>query len=180
MGEDNPGDPMEDVMAIPTSAVRSSEELGVSPSPTTDESSTIGSPIPPSQCSLDGSGGSANIGMAACSPSVLGRSDIEGRISCPNESASRTGPVDSDGGTNSSCGAGPTGAGSIRTSGTSTDSMMGFDEVGGGASGLGEAPSNCSHGITSEAPDSSVVTTISPWGCEASTSNEVTAAGATG
>jgi len=69
MGEDNPGDSTEEVMPLSTSAVRSSEELGVTPS---------------------------------------SRSE-----------------------TSSSCETNPTGAGSIKTSGTSSDSMTGFDEVGG-------------------------------------------------
>jgi hypothetical protein len=61
MGEDNPGDSTEEVMPLSTSAVRSSEELGVSLSPTKGERSTIGSPIPSSRCPLDGNGGLANI-----------------------------------------------------------------------------------------------------------------------
>jgi hypothetical protein len=134
MGEDSPGELGEDAVAIPTSAVRSSEELGVTSSSTKGDSSTIESPIPSSRCPLDRSDGSANIGMAACSSSELGRSDIEGRISCQRESPSWIGLVDSDGGTRSSCEAESTGAGSIRTSGTSSDSMTEFDNVGGGVS----------------------------------------------
>jgi hypothetical protein len=61
MGEDNPGDSTEEVMPPSTSAVTSSEELRVSPSPTKGERSAIGSLIPSSRCPLDGNGGLANI-----------------------------------------------------------------------------------------------------------------------
>jgi hypothetical protein len=61
MGEDNPGDPTEDVMALPTSAVRSSDELGASPSSTKGEPSTIGSLVSSSRSPLDGNDGSAKI-----------------------------------------------------------------------------------------------------------------------
>jgi len=61
MGEDIPGDPTEDALAIPTSTVRSSKELGASPSSTKGERSTIGSPVSSSQCPLDGNGGPAKI-----------------------------------------------------------------------------------------------------------------------
>jgi hypothetical protein len=61
MGEDNPGDPTEDTVAIPTSTVRSSKELGASPSSTKGERSTIESSLSSSPCPLDGYGGSAKI-----------------------------------------------------------------------------------------------------------------------